>query len=97
MSDLTQTQYVEARFAPGTKPWDITRFDQATWRNWRRAGTIPEKHWLGIVIDAQAAGMPVFPHDFVAHLVDAFSKATPDSRITETPGTAPASPATQAA
>jgi hypothetical protein len=45
-------------------------FDTAI-RNWIRAGVIPDKHHLPLLLAARAAGVDLTPADFYAHLVEA--------------------------
>lgn len=60
-----------------------TGFPEQTIRNWVREGTIPQKHHLKILLDAQRNSVQLLPHDLVAHLTTELIAA--NGRDSETP------------
>jgi len=66
----TQTEHVLSRFESIEDAAQSTGFPEQTWYNWKRAGSIPHKHHLSIIIKARSASKEIHPADFYAHLVD---------------------------
>jgi hypothetical protein len=70
MSSETQFAHILGFFDGRTaRMAEVTGHSESTLGNWRRAGTIPQKYHLGIIIAAREAGITIMPHEFTAHLL----------------------------
>lgn len=68
MTNHTQASLVLERFGGYAPMSEKTGVPEQTIRNWVREGTIPQKHHLKILLDAQRARIQLLPHDLVSHL-----------------------------
>jgi len=90
----SQAHYVISRFGEVKDVVEVSRFPQRTVYAWLAAGSIPERNWLPLLVDAYRARVPLSPLDFVAHLSDAIAEARVTGEIASpTFGESPASSA----
>jgi hypothetical protein len=94
MEERTQAQLVVGRFAQHRKALD-DRFGKSLVKTWLRQGTIREAHWMGLLELSHELDAGLTPMDFVAHVVERFTRQQIQWRAA-TSGDSPASSAVPA-